>query len=452
MFLGQLQPMFFQEDDLLQAALLRHEKLTHALQQAEEQLRVKAPTVEEDVSEDCSAELDTLELELKTWRQRARRQVQVQEERREQLHKELQLQEARGREERWQIREELTEACVQTEVLHSEIAAERQNREAALRRLREEEVHLIAQVNKASEDEAADVASRSSYWSGSVCSDWSEVARARAALEPVDISTPREVSPNPEASQKGTPSSLLQELRGSRRGRTRTSLAGYHSWEAQDPFCWLAPLKSLSPADKATCPAMGRAFSRPEDVTAFAPKDNRILVPMPPPPLFLATCQLSAGCGKGELVDFFAACIASAGLLKLLIRPLSLIPQSAPRRLMIGLRAGGAVAAAAGVWYSYKAMYHVLAEHSPVAHGHQVRYLVVDGPYAQCRHPMYAGMLVTMFGLGILQNTWWAGIMSIPFIAYVGGYVVPLEERYLEAEFPEEWREYAARTPRWGIE
>lgn len=34
--------------------------------------------------------------------------------------------------------------------------------------------------------------------------------------------------------------------------------------------------------------------------------------------------------------------------------------------------------------YSYKAMYHVLAQHSPVAHGHQVRYLVVDGPYAQC--------------------------------------------------------------------
>ncbi|CAL1165404.1 unnamed protein product [Cladocopium goreaui] len=179
---------------------------------------------------------------------------------------------------------------------------------------------------------------------------------------------------------------------------------------------------------------MGRAFSRPEDVTAFAPKDNRILVPMPPPPLFLA-------------------CIASAGLLKLLIRPLSLIPPNRfPRRLMIGLRGGGAVAAAAGVWYSYKAMYHVLAEHSPVAHGHQVRYLVVDGPYAQCRHPMYLGMLLTMFGLGILQNTWWAGIMSIPFIAYVGGYVVPLEERYLEAEFPDEWREYAAKTPRWGIE
>jgi hypothetical protein len=30
--------------------------------------------------------------------------------------------------------------------------------------------------------------------------------------------------------------------------------------------------------------------------------------------------------------------------------------------------------------------------------------------------------------------------MSIPFIAYVGGYVVPLEERYLEAEFPDEAR------------
>jgi hypothetical protein len=30
--------------------------------------------------------------------------------------------------------EKLRQACVQTEVLHSEIAAERQNREAALRR------------------------------------------------------------------------------------------------------------------------------------------------------------------------------------------------------------------------------------------------------------------------------------------------------------------------------
>ena len=44
--------------------------------------------------------------------------------------------------------------------------------------------------------------------------------------------------------------------------------------------------------------AMGRAFSRPEDVTAFAPKDNRILVPMPPPPLFLATCQPAGLLGK----------------------------------------------------------------------------------------------------------------------------------------------------------
>ena len=178
---------------------------------------------------------------------------------------------------------------------------------------------------------------------------------------------------------------------------------------------------------------MGRAFSRPEDVTAFAPRDNRTLLPMPPPPLFLA-------------------CIASAGLLKLLICPLSLIPSKAPRSVKIGIRGIGALGAAAGVWYSYKAMYHVLAEHSPVAHGYKVQYLVVDGPYAQCRHPMYAGMLMTMFGLGILQNTWWAGVMSIPFIAYVGGYVVPLEERYLETEFPEEWRDYASKTPRWGIE
>lgn len=94
------------------------------------------------------------------------------------------------------------------------------------------------------------------------------------------------------------------------------------------------------------------------------------------------------------------------------------------------LRGSGALAAALGVWnldlgpyalrrprYSYKAMYHVLAQHSPVAHGHEVQHLsldmlsfhcgwprIVDGPYNQCRHPMYAGMLGTMWGCGVMAS------------------------------------------------
>ena len=160
-------------------------------------------------------------------------------------------------------------------------------------------------------------------------------------------------------------------------------------------------------------------------------------------------------------------------------------------------------AADGAIRYSYKAMYHVLAEHSPVAHGHRVQSLVTDGPYAQCRHPMYAGMLATMAGLGLLQylgcrknqtklvilvgvgflgvffaltmfgfsvsllldllsfcpnsppafrrNTWWVAITSLPFVAYLHSFVIPLEERYLASHFPEEWPSYAATTRRWGL-
>ncbi|CAK8986838.1 unnamed protein product [Durusdinium trenchii] len=160
------------------------------------------------------------------------------------------------------------------------------------------------------------------------------------------------------------------------------------------------------------------------DVTAFSPVDRRILVP---------------------------ACLASAAFLKFTRSPLTLLPRLVPPSMQLALRGSGALGAALGVWYSYKAMYHVLAQHSPVAHGHQVQTLVVDGPYGQCRHPMYVGMLGTMMGLGIMQNTWWVGIMSVPFMAYVGGYIVPFEEKYLAKEFPEEWQDYAANVKRYGI-
>ena len=57
-----------------------------------------------------------------------------------------------------------------TELLHSELSAEKARREAALRRLRAEELRLVEQMSEAEE------ASRSSVWSNhSECSDWSEV-------------------------------------------------------------------------------------------------------------------------------------------------------------------------------------------------------------------------------------------------------------------------------------
>lgn len=59
--------------------------------------------------------------------------------------------------------------------------------------------------------------------------------------------------------------------------------------------------------------------------------------------------------------------------------------------------------------------------------------------------------LASEFKSSTLRNTWWGHVMSVPFMAYVAGYVVPLEESYLESKFPDTWRHYASKTQRWGF-
>ncbi|CAJ1434152.1 unnamed protein product, partial [Effrenium voratum] len=213
-------------EEELQRAEREHEELQQALHQAERQLHAQD---QEDAAVSEKAELKRLRLLRQT-------RAQAQTERREELREQLLREEARGRDERWALREELTEACVATELLSSEVSAERKARDATLQRLREEEMYLVGQVSEAEE---ADHASRSSIWSVHSESAWSEVALSRP-LEPFDISTPREVSgsDSPAALSDTTAgaSSLLQELRGSRRGRTRASLAGYQ----RSPDGWAA--------------------------------------------------------------------------------------------------------------------------------------------------------------------------------------------------------------------
>ncbi|CAE7386165.1 unnamed protein product [Symbiodinium necroappetens] len=230
------------EDDQLRQARQDHDELERALHQAELRLREVQMQPEQDGDSADHPEdtgftapeqenAEAIVAEIRSRRRSEQDAAEAQRLRHDELLQKLQLLEARGRDDRWALREELTEACVHAEVLHSEISAERKAREATLERLREEEVYLVGQVSEVQEE--ADHVSRGSYWSvhsESICSDWSEVARARAALEPFDISTPRgEASLTPSSTQSESPgrTSLLSELRGSRRERTRASLAGY---------------------------------------------------------------------------------------------------------------------------------------------------------------------------------------------------------------------------------
>ncbi len=72
------------------------------------------------------------------------------------------------------------------------------------------------------------------------------------------------------------------------------------------------------------------------------------------------------------------------------------------------------------------------------------RELVVSGPYTLIRHPIYTGMLCTLFGTALVNGIFWLVpfvIISIYFI-----YSARVEEGIMTREFPTEYPLYKVRT------
>lgn len=76
--------------------------------------------------------------------------------------------------------------------------------------------------------------------------------------------------------------------------------------------------------------------------------------------------------------------------------------------------------------------------------------MVVDeGPFRYSRHPMYVGFLGVLAGVAVLAGTTTPmvvfGVMVWLFTAH---FMIP-EERHMERQFGNEYREYKARVRRW---
>ena len=74
--------------------------------------------------------------------------------------------------------------------------------------------------------------------------------------------------------------------------------------------------------------------------------------------------------------------------------------------------------------------------------------LLVRGPYAFSRNPMYVAELVLWLGWALFYGSL---VVFTGFLALGAGLnlVVPREERALEARFGEAYRKYKATVPRW---
>ncbi|MGD0339047.1 MAG: isoprenylcysteine carboxylmethyltransferase family protein [Bacteroidota bacterium] len=76
--------------------------------------------------------------------------------------------------------------------------------------------------------------------------------------------------------------------------------------------------------------------------------------------------------------------------------------------------------------------------------------LIVGGPFAYVRNPLYLGNIILYCGIGIMANTLLPWLLIIAFVYFVFQYlmIVSSEEEYLAQNFGEEYTEYMRNVPR----
>ena len=79
--------------------------------------------------------------------------------------------------------------------------------------------------------------------------------------------------------------------------------------------------------------------------------------------------------------------------------------------------------------------------------GHKDATLVTTGPYARCRHPLYASSVLGALGLGLTTRSPLLCAIVVVLIAALVIYAAACEEQFLADAFPEDFKAYVNATP-----
>ena len=75
--------------------------------------------------------------------------------------------------------------------------------------------------------------------------------------------------------------------------------------------------------------------------------------------------------------------------------------------------------------------------------------LQTTGIYAITRNPMYVGLSIVYLGITCFIGNWWNIILFPILLLIIQEYIIKREEKYLELEFEQAYRDYKRIVRRW---
>jgi protein-S-isoprenylcysteine O-methyltransferase Ste14 len=120
-------------------------------------------------------------------------------------------------------------------------------------------------------------------------------------------------------------------------------------------------------------------------------------------------------------------------------------PSSRLRRSAAAVTAAASLALAGGAASRFRSQHTTVEPFDPS----KASSLVVSGPNARTRNPMYVGMAGLLVANALRRGSW-AAVLPIPaFVAVIDRFQVAAEEQALAERFGAEYAAYRSDVPRW---